>query len=274
MRAPAIDLTSEAHQQLKEDAVIETAGFPAPIAQTLGHVERLIFAGDDQALGVAHLLAKPEPSWFGHLAVVRSAVESLSRVWNLTEPGVPVLERATRMANELLAEIQHAESMLAGDLAALPSDVLTKSKEHVANRRAGIADWAKTHGVANPGGYLAPGRPRPLGLVGQLYESEGRGLQGAAILGAWNYSTLSSPAHGLPEGIAQYVQSDPEPHLELSAKQLVRSVEPLVTAYEATTHRLSTFFRWPVGDGLLAELTATRMFINRAGGLMEPESHR
>ena len=53
MRAPDIDLTSEAHQQLKDDPVAGTAGFPTPIAQTLGRVERLIFAGDDQALGVA-----------------------------------------------------------------------------------------------------------------------------------------------------------------------------------------------------------------------------
>lgn len=89
---------------------------PALLPATLGHIERLLVAADDQVLCVAHLTDKPDPTWFGHLAVIRSSIEALSRVWFLTDPNVTALERSRRLANERLSELQHADSLLANQL--------------------------------------------------------------------------------------------------------------------------------------------------------------
>jgi hypothetical protein len=165
MLPPTMDITSPAHQQLKDDGALSSPGFPSPIYGVYGHIERLLIASDDQARCVAHLLAKPEPSWFGHLASIRSTVESLSRVWFLADPAIASVERATRLANEQLYEISHATNMLKDYLTGMPAELYKQAETHLADRRKGLSDWAKAQGVVNPGGFLGAKRPGPSELL-------------------------------------------------------------------------------------------------------------
>lgn len=215
MRAPDIDLTSPASRNLTDDPAVGSTNFPEPVASTLGHVERLLVAADDQMLCVAHLVDKPDPTWFGHLAVIRSSIEALSRVWFLTDPDVTALERARRLANERLSELQHADSLLANQLADLPEELKKQWKDHTREQRARLGAWARERGIPNPGGSLGETRPRPLDLVALIY-SGGDEASVGKLLGAWHYSTLSSVAHGLPDGMSQYVRlAAPEGHAHL-----------------------------------------------------------
>lgn len=275
LRPPGLDLSSEAYRHLKADKDLETASFPAPIMAAFGHVERLLIASDDEVRCVAHLLRKPDPSWFGHLPVIRSAVETLSRAWYLTEPAISPTERARRFANEHICEVQHAHSMLADTLQGLPGELVQTIKAHLQDKRSGLKDWAKGQGLPYDGGWLGmPRRPGPTNLVAQIYAEAGAGLAAPDAVGAWQYSTLSSVAHGLPDGMSQYVEPavadtpDAHAHLVLTTASVLQSVEPLLTVYEATARRLSRFYRWPISDELVAEMAATRMYFNRAGGLL------
>lgn len=271
MLPPTMDITSPAYQQLKDDGALSSAGFPSPIYGVYGHIERLLIASDDQARCVAHLLAKPEPSWFGHLASIRSTVESLSRIWFLADPAIASVERATRLANEQLYEISHATNMLKDYLTGMPAGLYKQAETHLADRRKGLSDWAKAQGVVNPGGFLGAKRPGPSELLAAVYADSG--LQDAAALGAWNYSELSKVAHGLPEGMARYLvpavpgSPDAHPHLVLTIEDLIRSLESLVTLHEAVSWRLAAFFRWELSAEMKVVTLEARQFVNHYGGL-------
>ena len=269
MRAPTVDLTSAAHQNLRQDSVLGTTDFPEPIATTLGHVERLLLAGEDQILCLAHLMRKPAPSWFGHLALVRSAVEAIGCAWFLTDPVITPLERVRRFANERIYELQHAQTMLDKHFAGLPQEVRTAITNHVGAQRGRLSDWAKFHGIPNPGGQLGDRRPGPTALLVSIYSEAGGQTK---VLGAWNYSELSSVVHGLPDGMSRYrgtAGPDGHPHLLMTAEDVAGSVEPVLTVHAALADRLAQFFRWPISAELSVEIAAARLFINRASGVIE-----
>ena len=269
MRAPNVDLTSAAHQNLRQDSVIGTTDLPEPIATTLGHVERLLLAGDDQVRCLAHLMRKPTPSWFGHLALIRSAVEAMSRAWLLTDPMITVIERVRRFANERLYELQHAQTMLDKHFAGLPDEVRTAITDHVGTQHGRLSAWAKSHGLTNPGGQFGDRRPDPTALLVSIYSKAG---DTSNVLGAWNYSELSSVIHGLPDGMSRYrgtAGPDDHPHLVMTAEDVAGSVEPVLTVHASLTDRLAQFFRWPISEELHVEIAAARLFINRAGGAIE-----
>ena len=275
MHGPGIDLTSPAHKNLSGDAAVGSAEFPGPVEATLGHVERLMVAADDQMLCIAHLMAKPEPSWFGHLAVIRSCVEALSRMWFLTDPAVAPLERSRRFANERLYELQHANTLLAEELAGLPDELKQQAKDHLREVGARFRTWAKERGIPSPGGSLGERRPGPTALLALIYAEDEAGVPDAKALGAWHYSAFSAVAHGLPEGMSRYVHSPTDgghgeqAHLVMTVEDIARSVEPVLTVHEATSLRLAQFFRWPRSEELVVELTAARLFVNRLGGLID-----
>src|SRR5689334_15447638 len=79
MVPPEMDLSAPACKDYQADQSLAVGSFSHPTMSLLGHVERLLIAIDDQVRCVSHLLTKEEPSWFGHLAVIREAVEAASR---------------------------------------------------------------------------------------------------------------------------------------------------------------------------------------------------
>lgn len=117
-------------------------------------------------------------------------------------------------------------------------------------------------------GSLGEARPRPLDLVALIYSGGNEASMGK-LLGAWHYSTLSSVAHGLPDGMSQYVQiaaPGEHAHLVMTIEDVAGSLEPVLTVHEATVRRLAQFFRWPMSDDLQGELIAARLFVKRAAG--------
>jgi hypothetical protein len=272
MRGPELDLTSPAHHDLKDDVDLTVGAFANPVALTLGHVERLLVAADDHAHGLNRLLTQEQPPWFSHIAVVRAGIETMGRVWLLTDSTISSTERVTRYANELLYEIQHGYEMLNGPFKTLPPDLINDVKTHLQARRGMLIDWANAHEVPNPGGMLGAGRLRPTETLIAMYQWDSPAVPHLDALGAWHYSEASAVAHGLPDGMRRYFvgadaeDPDAHAHLVLSIEDLVGSLEPWLSSYEAMVVRLAQFFRWEIPDALTAELVATRMQLNRTLG--------
>lgn len=272
MLPPDLDATSTAHKELADGPGLANDALGDPVYATYGHIERLWLVVDDLLRGVETLLPPVEVSWFAHLPVVRSSVECLSRLWWLTERPIGPVRRVVRFFNERLAEIQHSFDVLDKSADALPDDLITRAREEQHAKRRELTDWATAQGVRNPGGFLGDeGRPKPTQLLASLYQHEAEDF-GAGILGLWHYSELSAVAHGLPDGMDRYPVVGAIEHREnrmlLDTEDLAKAVMPLIDVHDAAVMRSAALFRWPMAGDYQAERLATRMYVNRASGVV------
>ncbi len=276
MLPPDLDLMSTASKQLREATKLTSSDVPDPMTMVFAHVERLLLAGDDHLRSVGDLLLADRVPWFGHIPVVRSGVETLSRAWHLTDPAVSSLDRVVRMLNERIYEFNHVHSVLADPACTMPQHLIDGAKAHASKNIRAYNAWAKSHGVPTRGGPLGPGRAGPMALLAQIYDAESGGTPMIQALGLFRYSELSSIAHGLPDGMARYVVDDADDgtdhaHMRMTITELARTIDVLVTVYDAAIMRSGQFFRWPVSpDYELGVGTAVRLQLNRLGELTKP----
>lgn len=251
MIPPGVNITSPANQELKEDALWgNPATIEHPVYDTLAHLELLFIAACDHLRSLGQLLRVDPPSWFGYVAVARAVVETSSRLWYLTEPGIGSLERVRRNLMEQQYELRHQQGLLGanGPYQALPQVEKTALQQWVNDGQTRIGDWAQSVHLATQGNFLDGGRVGPTDLLVQLFDADPTAPHGqGAVLAAYNYNKESAVAHGLPSGVAMYhqtAQTGGAAQNVLASEHVGHAVLPVVTAFNSSFDRLATYFLW------------------------------
>ncbi len=252
MLPPDLDLTSSAHQDLKQDATLgDPATLEHPVYDVLAHLELLFHAANDHVDAFGRLLAGDAPSWFGHIALARAAAETSSRTWLIAEPGIGALDRVRLHLLERQYEMAHQSQLYAGPFKVLPAELYDAGKAYLDKGKTSMIEWATTAGLAVTSGQVAGPRVGPRELIVRVLESDtaAPGTGEAAMLGAYHYNRLSAVAHGLPSGVSMFHQPAAAPdghaHNVLTEPDVGHAALAAMTAYDAGFDRLALYFRWP-----------------------------
>lgn len=235
-----IDPRSIAHRDRNSDNELATPGLANPASDMVAHVERLLFAVDDQIKAIGRILQFDEPTFFGLAGIARSTFEAASRLWYITDPNVTTCERIVRYLNERLYELDVAAS-LAGDH--------EQAKAEQQKKRQNIYAWGKAHQIAREGSYFGGRRKRPTDLARLLYAdlAESIGHTELGLLGPLQYSHLSSLAHALPDGVNHFFEQaapSSHAHMALHPHAMVSIIGPAVEVYETAYQRLGCYLGW------------------------------